>query len=249
MENHIRCVNDKFSIFGMFTIVGNELLSLLRFILLNLIVSCEEILLHLVSQVDILSSTRVSMTGIFEAINNDLPDDVLSKLDDTKEKASDLIAKNTRVGLLLDKYGNNILRIAYVYLHNMSDAEDILQDTLIQYIRKAPPFENDAHEKAWLYKVAANLSKNKIAYLSIRKTDELSENLVAEEKDDLAFVWEAVKQLSETFREVVHLFYHEGYSTRDIAGILNRNESTVRSDLKRAREQLKKILKEAYDFD
>ncbi len=116
-----------------------------------------------------------------------------------------------RAGLLLDKYGNNILRVAYSYLHNMSDAEDILQDTLIQYIRKAPEFENENHEKAWLLTVAGNLSKNKIEYLNIRKADELSEELVAENKEDLAFVWDAVKQLPEKYREVVHLFYQEGY--------------------------------------
>ena len=158
-------------------------------------------------------------------------------------------ANAERAGVVLDKYGNNILRVAYSYLHNMSDAEDILQDTLIQYIRKAPEFTNENHEKAWLLTVAANLSKNKIEYLNIRKADELSEELVAEKKEDLAFVWDAVKQLPEEYREVVHLFYQEGYSTKDIASILNRNESTVRSDLNRARGQLKNILKEAYDFE
>ncbi len=154
-----------------------------------------------------------------------------------------------RAGELLDKYGNQILRIAYSYLHNMSDAEDIVQDTLIQYIRKAPVFENANHEKAWLMTVAANLSKNKIDYNNVRKADELSEELVAEKKEDLAFVWDAVKQLPEKYREVIHLFYQEGYSTKDIAGILKRNESTVRSDLNRGRQQLKNILKEAYDFE
>ena len=65
-----------------------------------------------------------------------------------------------------------------MYLHNMSDAEDILQDTLIQYIRKAPAFESAGHEKAWLLTVAANLSKNKIKYNELRTTDELAEELV-----------------------------------------------------------------------
>ena len=131
----------------------------------------------------------------------------------------------------------------------MSDAEDIVQDTLIQYIRKAPAFENANHEKAWLLTVAANLSKNKIDYNNVRKADELSEELVADNKEDLAFVWDAVKQLPEKYREVIHLFYQEGYSTKDIAEILKRNESTVRSDLNRGRQQLKNILKEAYDFE
>jgi RNA polymerase sigma-70 factor (ECF subfamily) len=164
-------------------------------------------------------------------------------------KTAESEAAAVRAGVLLDKYGDSILRVAYLYLHNMSDAEDILQDTLIQYIRKSPEFENENHEKAWLLTVAANLSKNKIEYLNIRKADELSEELVSENKEDLAFVWDAVKQLPEKYREVIHLFYQEGYSTKDIAGILKRKEATVRSDLNRGRQQLKNILKEAYDFE
>lgn len=154
-----------------------------------------------------------------------------------------------RAGALIDRYGNNILRMAYSYLHNMSDAEDILQDTLIQFIKTDPVFESSEHEKAWLLRVAANLSKNKIQYNKIRETDELAEELTSEDKDDLAFVWDAVKELPENYREVIHLFYQEGYATKEIAEILGKNESTVRSDLKRGREKLKTILKEAYDFE
>ena len=62
-------------------------------------------------------------------------------------------------------------------------------------------------------------------------------------------VYEAVKQLPDANREVIHLFYYEGYPTAQIAKILNRRESTVRSDLRRGREWLKKILKEEYDFE
>lgn len=154
-----------------------------------------------------------------------------------------------RASEILDKYGNSVLRVAYTYLHNMSDAEDILQDTLIQFLKSAPAFENEGHEKAWLLTVASNLSKNKLSYLKIRQADELSEELVSEEKEDLKYVWEAVKKLPVKNREVIHLFYQEGYSTKEIADILKRREATVRSDLKRGREKLKKILKEAYDFE
>ncbi len=154
-----------------------------------------------------------------------------------------------KAAALLDKYGNILLRVAYSYLHNMEDAEDILQDTLIQFLKNNPEFENESHEKAWLITVASNLSKNKILYLKRRQADELSEELAYEKKDDLSYVWEAVKQLPEKHREVVHLFYQEGYSTKEIAEILGRNEATVRSDLKRGRDKLKSILKEAYDFE
>lgn len=162
---------------------------------------------------------------------------------------ADREAANRRAELLLDRYGNSILRLAYSYLHNASDAEDILQDTVIQYLKKAPSFESDGHEKAWLLCVAGNLSKNKLNYNKLRLTDELDETLVADHREDLSFVWDAVKELPVKYREVIHLHYYEGYQTAEIASILKRREATVRSDLRRGREKLKNLLKEAYDFE
>ena len=156
---------------------------------------------------------------------------------------------NGRAEMILTRFGDSILRYAYTYLHNMSDAEEVLQDTLVQFLKTAPEFESENHEKAWLLRVAANLSKNRIRYNKLRETDELNEELVAEEREDLSFVWEAVKELPQEQRSCIHLFYYEGYSTRDIARMLGRKESTVRSDLRRGREKLKKLLKEAYDFE
>ncbi len=156
---------------------------------------------------------------------------------------------NEQAGRLMTTYGNNVLRLAYSYLHNMSDAEEILQDALIQFIKTQPQFETAEHEKAWLLRVTINLSKNKIIYNNIRKTDELSETLAANETEDLSFVWDAVKQLPEKYSEVIHLFYHEGYSTAQIASLLSKKEATVRSLLQRARIKLKDVLKEVYDFE
>ena len=165
------------------------------------------------------------------------------------ETKTDTALVKEKAAYFFDRFGNAILRLAYSYLHNTEDSEDVLQETLIRYIRSAPRFENDRHAKAWLMRVAANLSKNRIGYNKTRLTDELNDELVAEEREDLSFVWQAVKELPPKQREVIHLFYQEGYAAAEIAGILDRNESTVRSDLKRGREALRKILKEAYDFE
>lgn len=110
-------------------------------------------------------------------------------------KALDKDAANLLAERALDEYGNHILRLAYSYLHNMSDAEEVLQDTLIQLLKSAPYFASKSHEKAWLLRVASNLSKNRIAYNKIRGADELNEALTADEGEDLSFVWEAVKSL------------------------------------------------------
>ena len=193
----------------------------------------------------------ISNISIFPEINSTsiwqtLVDNVARKI----ETGPVGVLQNTSaIETVLDIYGNAILRLAYSYLHNMSDAEDILQDTLIKYMQSSPAFLTESHKKAWLLHVAANLSKNKIDYNKIRETDELEETLVAEEREDLSFVWEAVKALPEKYREVLHLYYQEGYPTKEISKILNRNESSIRSDLKRGREALKQVLKAAYDFE
>lgn len=156
---------------------------------------------------------------------------------------------NEQAGRLMEYYGNSVLRLAYSYLYNMSDAEDVLQDALIQFLKTQPHFDTIEHEKAWFLRVAINISKNKIAYNKIRKADELSETLAAAEAEDLAFVWDAVKHLPPKYSEVVHLYYHEGYSTAQVASLLSKNEATVRSLLQRARMKLKDVLREVYDFE
>ncbi len=154
---------------------------------------------------------------------------------------------NAQAARLMTDYGDSILRLAYSYLHNMSDAEDILQESLIQFLKTQPELTDPVKEKAWMLRVAGNLSKNRIKYNKLRLTDELQESLASDQRDDLSYVWEAVKQLPDKYREVVHLFYYEGYATKEIADILGRNESTVRSDLKRGRERLRQILEEGGD--
>lgn len=167
---------------------------------------------------------------------------------DEVQSAADRAVINRQAERLLTDYGDAVLRLAYSYLHNMADAEEVLQDTLVQFLRAAPALESRGHEKAWLLHVAANLCRNRLKYNAVRQTDELTDTLAAEERDDLRFVWDAVRALPGKYREVIHLYYYEGYQTAEIARILDRKEATVRSDLARGREKLKAVLKEAYDF-
>ena len=164
-------------------------------------------------------------------------------------KPVETVSISQRAAQILDTYGDTILRYAYSYLHNQSDTEEVLQDTLIQFLKTRPVFESDEHEKAWLLRVAGNLCKNRLKYNSLRQTDELREELIAEQREDLSFIWDAVQALPVQYREVIHLFYREGYSTREISQILGRKEATIRSDLSRGRGKLKELLKEAYDFE
>ncbi len=156
---------------------------------------------------------------------------------------------NQRAERYMAVYGNAILRLAYSYIYSMEDAEDILQETLIRVLEANPKFANNIHEKVYVLRTASNISKNRIDYNKRRETDELNNELIAEGYKDLSYTWEAVKSLPITYRDVIHLFYYEGYKVSDISKILCRKESTIRSDLKRARERLKVLLKEEYDFE
>lgn len=149
----------------------------------------------------------------------------------------------------LTAYGNAILRLSFSYMHNLSDAEDILQDTLLSLMRNKPVFLSPAHEKAWLMRVAINLCKNRLKS-SWFKTVEIPENLPADDMtEEESEVMAAVRRLPVKYREVVHLFYEEGYSTSEIASLLGKKEATVRSLLHRSREKLQESLKGVYDFD
>lgn len=156
------------------------------------------------------------------------------------------------IAALVDTYGNMILRLAYTYLKNKADAEDIVQDVFMQVIEKNPVWNNKAHQKAWLLRTTVNLCKNKLNVFWNRNKCSIDDAAEVGDCDDYhtdTDVLQAVMKLGRDYRLVVHMYYYEGYSTPEIAKILGKNEATVRSLLHRARKTLKKELKEAYDFE
>lgn len=149
---------------------------------------------------------------------------------------------NAELENALKQYGTGLLHLAYSYLHDRSEAEDVLQDTLVQYMRAAPTFEDERRRKAWLYKVAANLCKNRLSS-SWHGVSELPEEFPAQGiPEESLELYQAVSALPLQYREVVHLFYYEDATTAEIARMLGKREATVRSLLFRARKCLKREL-------
>ncbi|HEY5584136.1 MAG TPA: sigma-70 family RNA polymerase sigma factor [Ruminiclostridium sp.] len=146
----------------------------------------------------------------------------------------------------IEKYSDTLIRISYSYMRNMSDAEDMTQDAFLQLIKKKPSFENDLHEKAWLIRVTINLCKNRLKTAWFRKTLPLGEarfDFTEKESE----VMSAVFELPTKYRNIIHLFYFEEYRISEIATILGQKESTIGSQLHRARKMLKPKLKEDFD--
>jgi len=146
----------------------------------------------------------------------------------------------------IHRYGHSVQSLAFLYLRNKHDAEDVSQDVFLTYFRKAPLFLSAQKEKAWLMRVTANRCISLLREphrKEVPLTDDLPE-LSKEEGD----VFQAVLQLEEKYRIPIHLHYYDGYSLKEISRILNVPYGTVGSYLSRGREQLRQILKEDY-FD
>lgn len=138
-------------------------------------------------------------------------------------------------------YENTLYRTALSVTKNREDALDMVQETFIRWMTSRPSFESDEHEKAWLLRVVINLSRNLVSSAAHRTSEELLDIYPAKEEEE-KWLLEEVMKLPEKYREVIHLYYYEGYSTAEIAKILDTRESTVRSQMLRARRQLKKAL-------
>lgn len=153
---------------------------------------------------------------------------------------------------LLDKYSDMVLRIAYTYLKNRADAEDIVQDVFLRIIDKKPSFNDENHEKSWLIRATINMCKNKVNMFWNKNKcsiDDVQEFAVSDKYNTDTSVFQAVMALGEKYRVVVYMYYYEGYSTPEIADVIGKNETTIRSLLHRARNKLKDMLKEDYDFE
>ena len=150
---------------------------------------------------------------------------------------------NAEIERVVNEYATMLLRVAYSQLNNRAEAEDTVQEVLLKYMEKAPIFQSEEHEKAWLLRVTVNHCKNHLASAWFRKRAALDEGIPALDNAELEVV-SAVAALPAKYRAVVHLYYFEGYSTKEIAEILHSRPNTVSSRLSRARALLAKALKE-----
>lgn len=149
---------------------------------------------------------------------------------------------------MVQKHIKSIARVAYSYVRNIQDAEDIAQDTFIGYLEYQGKFKSEEHEKAWLIRVCINKSKNFLKSGWNKSRNPLPENLEALSLEE-NYVLEAVLDLDEKYRIPIHLYYYEGYSIKDISRFLSLPSGTVGTRLARGKEQLKKQLGGEFDED
>jgi RNA polymerase sigma-70 factor (ECF subfamily) len=142
---------------------------------------------------------------------------------------------------VIERNENRLFRAAVAVLKSRAEAEDVVQDVFLKCFEKKPQFESRGHETAWLLRVTVNMCRSRLRSGWWRLTEPLTESFPVRDERQGEVV-EAVLGLPAKYRVVIHLHYYEGYSTREVAEITGRKESTVRQQLTRARRMLGDIL-------
>ncbi|MDE7208126.1 MAG: RNA polymerase sigma factor [Lachnospiraceae bacterium] len=148
----------------------------------------------------------------------------------------------------VDTYADIVYRIAYSYTYTKVDSEDVLQNVFLKLFQSKQSFNSEDHLKQWLMRVTVNechnlhrtFWKRKIHLAEIEKP---VQNFLSDEEIDLH---SAMLKLPSEYRIIIHMYYYEGYKTKEISKILQMKEATVRTRLARGRERLKEVLKEEW---
>ena len=141
---------------------------------------------------------------------------------------------------------NMVYRVCFSYLKNKMDAEDAVAEVFVKLLKNGTATLKDIeHEKAWLLRTAINQCKDclKSVRRKLANIDDY-ENLETENTLPDNELLEIILGLPERYKDVIYLYYYEGYSTAEVAQILKKPGSTVRSHMREARILLKGVLED-----
>jgi RNA polymerase sigma-70 factor (ECF subfamily) len=151
---------------------------------------------------------------------------------------------------IIERYKGTVYGIALSQTRNAADAEDIFQDVFLIYFKKQKQFKEEAHRKAWLIRTTLNRCKKSQSSVWRKRSECHEDTAVAgswqfelEREND---IFAAMSQLPAIYRNVLHLYYFEDLPIAQIEPLLKTKQSTLRVQLKRAREMMRELLKEDY---
>lgn len=156
------------------------------------------------------------------------------------------IQTEQRYNEIVENYSDMIFRIAYQYLFNKYDAEDIVQEVFVKLLTKRVIFKYEEHIKSWLIRVTINQCLDYKKSLTKKSTVPI-ENMEIPFEQKEGEILEELQLLKEDERNVLYLYYYEGYKIKEIAKILKQKQNTINSKLTRARKKLKEIMEVEYE--
>jgi len=138
-----------------------------------------------------------------------------------------------------------VYRVCFSYMKNEADTEDVAAIVFAKLLKHGTNFKNAEHEKAWLLRVAINQCKDQLKsgwnnYADIEDHKNIESANLFQESELL----KTVLELPGRYKDVIYLYYYEGYSTAEVARILKKPQSTIRNQMREARKLLRDVLEE-----
>lgn len=152
-----------------------------------------------------------------------------------------IVIDSTLFTQYITEFQPTVFRLAYSYVKNRTDAEDITQEVFLKLYNSSESFSTDGNAKAWLICVTANTAKNYLASAWVKRKLTLTEDIPLKSEKDYELL-DALNRLNVNYRTAIYLHYYEGYSVAEIAEMLKITESNVKARLKRGRDKLKSVL-------
>ncbi len=156
---------------------------------------------------------------------------------------------------VMRKYADMVYRLAYSRTGSTFDADDILQEVFLRYIKADKTYNDEEHRKSWLIRITINCTRSFASSAWNRHKDyaepdpnEGAEDPALKAAETRSDVMDALLSLPEKYRSVIHLFYYEDLSVTEIAHSLGITETNVKTRLSRGRDMLKEKLK-GVEFD
>lgn len=147
--------------------------------------------------------------------------------------------KKQMVSNALDEYCDTVFRVALIHLKSYADAEDAVQEVFLKLYHTDTTFNDTEHVKAWLLRVTINYCNSILRSSWHRRVFAADEVLTSVEDEYKRGIVSSVLELPVKYRDVIYLYYYEGYSTAEISALMKVKEPTVRTRLVRGRALLK----------
>jgi len=147
---------------------------------------------------------------------------------------------------IYNTYNKDVYRLAYSYVLNEQDAEDIMQKTFFKLYKSFEKISNSSDDiKRWLFRVAINDCKDLLRTLKFKAFNSLNEEIVLNKSYSTKIdLFNILKNIPANYRIPLFLYYYEGYSINEISKIMKKSESSIKMSLSRGREKLKKEMEE-----
>lgn len=152
----------------------------------------------------------------------------------------------------IERYADMIYRICMTITGNAEDAKDAFQETFLRLVRNQNKITSEEHLKAWLIRVATNCAKTMVTSAWNRTTQGMGDEAASQElfyEQSENHLLSKLQKLPEKYSVVLYLYYYEEYSVKEIAGLLNKRENSIKTLLARGRNLLKKSLEEGGQDD